>query len=60
MPTSTESFLYSLEQTVDVLRHQWAYSCEKAKTELDYSPRSLEEGLGEVLPWLKSLGLIKY
>ncbi|KAI8549889.1 hypothetical protein RHMOL_Rhmol06G0060200 [Rhododendron molle] len=46
--------------TVDVLRHQWAYSCEKAKTELDYSPRSLEEGLGEVLPWLKSLGLIKY
>ncbi|KAG5543438.1 hypothetical protein RHGRI_016239 [Rhododendron griersonianum] len=46
--------------TVDILRHQWAYSCEKAKTELDYSPRSLEEGLGEVLPWLKSLGLIKY
>ncbi|KAG5251284.1 hypothetical protein OIU77_025193 [Salix suchowensis] len=46
--------------TVHVLRHQWAYSCEKAKTELGYNPRSLEEGLKEVLPWLKSLGVIKY
>lgn len=46
--------------TVNVLRHQWAYSCDKAKKELDYDPRSLEEGLVEILPWLKSLGLIKY
>ncbi|PON79309.1 NAD(P)-binding domain containing protein [Trema orientale] len=46
--------------TVRVLRHQWAYSCEKAKLELDYNPRSLKEGLEEVLPWLKNLGLIKY
>lgn len=46
--------------TVYVLRHQWAYSCEKAKQELDYSPRSLKQGLEEVLPWLKNLGLIKY
>ncbi|GKV30425.1 hypothetical protein SLEP1_g39234 [Rubroshorea leprosula] len=46
--------------TVNVLRHQWAYSCDKAKLELDYRPRSLREGLEEVLPWLKSLGLIKY
>nr|AQY54368.1 dihydroflavonol-4-reductase [Salvia officinalis] len=45
---------------VDVLRHQWAYSCEKAKRELDYNPRSLKEGLSEMVPWLKSLGLIKY
>ncbi|KAI3465368.1 hypothetical protein Pfo_022031 [Paulownia fortunei] len=46
--------------TVNVLRHQWAYTCEKAKTELDYNPRSLKEGLTEMLPWLKNLGLIKY
>ncbi|KAK9112805.1 hypothetical protein Scep_020324 [Stephania cephalantha] len=46
--------------TVKVLRHQWAYSCEKAKVELGYSPRSLKDGMSEVLPWLKSLGLIKY
>lgn len=46
--------------TVYVLRHQWAYSCEKAKVELDYKPRTLKEGLAEVLPWLKTLGLIKY
>ncbi|WCJ35400.1 NAD(P)-binding Rossmann-fold superfamily protein [Euphorbia peplus] len=46
--------------TVRVLRHQWAYTCEKAKAELDYNPRGLQEGLKEVLPWLKSLGVIKY
>ncbi|XP_030460597.1 uncharacterized protein LOC115680897 [Syzygium oleosum] len=46
--------------TVQVLRHQWAYSCDKAKVELDYKPRSLREGVEEMLPWLKSLGLIKY
>ncbi|OWM80738.1 uncharacterized protein LOC116192269 [Punica granatum] len=46
--------------TVYVLRHQWAYSCEKAKAELGYSPRSLREGLEEMIPWLKSLGQIKY
>ncbi|CAI9115752.1 OLC1v1016744C1 [Oldenlandia corymbosa var. corymbosa] len=46
--------------TVQVLRHQWAYSCAKAKAELNYKPRSLEEGLTEMLPWLKQLKLIKY
>ncbi|KAJ6958809.1 hypothetical protein NC653_040435 [Populus alba x Populus x berolinensis] len=39
--------------TVHVLRHQWEYSCEKAKTELGYNPRSLEDGLKEVLPWFE-------
>lgn len=46
--------------TVHVLRHRWEYSCEKAKAELDYKPRSLREGLAEVLLWLKNLGLVKY
>ncbi|KAK3425485.1 hypothetical protein EUGRSUZ_F02362 [Eucalyptus grandis] len=46
--------------TVQVLRHQWAYSCDKAKVELDYKPRSLREGLEEMIPWLKNLGQIKY
>ncbi|KAK1425478.1 hypothetical protein QVD17_20830 [Tagetes erecta] len=45
---------------VSCYRHQWAYSCEKAKRELNYKPRSLTEGLEEVLPWLKNLGAIKY
>ena len=49
-----------LEQAVKVLKHQWAYSCEKAKVELDYNPRSLKDGLAEMLPWLKNLGLIKF
>ncbi|KAF3326500.1 vestitone reductase [Carex littledalei] len=46
--------------TVRVLRCQWAYSCEKARRELGYNPRSLEEGLNEMLSWLKSLKQIKY
>ncbi|KAH1244426.1 putative dihydroflavonol 4-reductase [Glycine max] len=46
--------------TVHVLRHRWEYSCDKAKRELDYRPRSLKDGLAEVLLWLKNLGLIRY
>ncbi|KAK7283305.1 hypothetical protein RIF29_12732 [Crotalaria pallida] len=46
--------------TVHALRHRWEYSCEKAKQELDYRPRSLREGLAEMLLWLKNLGLIRY
>ncbi|KAL6649352.1 hypothetical protein ACP70R_013576 [Stipagrostis hirtigluma subsp. patula] len=46
--------------TVHVLRHQWAYSCDKAKTELGYSPRNLTEGLSEVLLWLKDEKQIKF
>ncbi|KAB5568931.1 hypothetical protein DKX38_002724 [Salix brachista] len=46
--------------SVHVLRHQWEYSCEKARIELDYNPRSLKEGLGELLLWLKSSGAITY
>lgn len=56
----SDSILPFYEQTVHVLRHQWEYSCEKAKTELGYNPRGLEDGLKEVLPWLKSMGVIKY
>ncbi|XP_072991225.1 uncharacterized protein [Typha latifolia] len=46
--------------TVRVMSHQWSYSCDKAKNELGYSPRSLNEGLTEILSWLKSLKLIDY
>nr|GEX89553.1 NAD-dependent epimerase/dehydratase [Tanacetum cinerariifolium] len=42
---------------VDVLRHQWAYSCEKAKRELNYKPRSLTEGLEEYLLYLNLIGM---
>jgi NAD+-dependent farnesol dehydrogenase len=49
-----------LSQTVRVLRHQWAYSCDKAKMELGYTPRNLTEGLSEMLLWLKEEKLIKF
>ncbi|GJN08861.1 hypothetical protein PR202_ga26821 [Eleusine coracana subsp. coracana] len=45
---------------VRCLRHQWAYSCDKAKEELGYSPRSLSEGLSETLLWLQKEKLIKF
>ncbi|KAJ3673695.1 hypothetical protein LUZ60_005687 [Juncus effusus] len=45
---------------VRVLRCKWAYSCDKAKRELGYNPRSLNEGLTEMLSWLKSSKMIKY
>ncbi|WVZ55717.1 hypothetical protein U9M48_006342 [Paspalum notatum var. saurae] len=45
---------------VHCLRHQWAYSCDKAKKELGYNPRSLAEGLSETLMWLKNNNLIKF
>ncbi|CAL1404085.1 unnamed protein product [Linum trigynum] len=45
---------------VHVLRCQWAYSCEKAKRDLGYSPRGLKDGLLDVLPWLRSRELINY
>ncbi|KAG2542928.1 putative dihydroflavonol 4-reductase [Panicum virgatum] len=44
---------------VHVLRHQWSYSCDKAKMELG-SPRNLTEGLSEVLLWLKDEKQIKF
>ena len=47
-------------QGVECLRHQWAYSCDKAKRELGYSPRSLTEGLAETLLYLKNENLIKF
>jgi farnesol dehydrogenase len=33
----------------------WAYSCEKAKKELDYRPATLEEGIRKTCRWLDAL-----
>ncbi len=41
---------------VEVYRHDWAYSSKKAGAALDYRPRSLEQGLGESITWLKESG----
>ncbi|CAN1252812.1 Putative dihydroflavonol 4-reductase [Linum perenne] len=45
---------------VHAFRREWGYSCEKAKLDLGYNPRDLEDGLLNVLIWLKGLGLIDY
>ncbi|CAN1122323.1 hypothetical protein LINPERPRIM_LOCUS2669 [Linum perenne] len=45
---------------VHALRREWAYSCEKAKLHLGYNPRDLDDGLLDVLAWLKGMRLIEY
>jgi farnesol dehydrogenase len=50
----------STVQSVAILKHQWAYSSEKAERELGYKSRPLEQGLYELLSWLKATGRIKY
>jgi len=47
-------------QSVDILKHQWAYSSAKAERELGYKSRPFEDGLHELLEWLKAKDLIKY
>lgn len=41
---------------VEVYRHDWALDSSKAERELGYTWRSLEEGLGETVDWLKASG----
>ena len=41
---------------VEVYRHDWAYSSERARRELGYAPRPLAAGLGETIAWLRESG----
>ena len=41
---------------VEVYKHDWALSSQKAADAFGYAPRSLEQGLGETFEWLKSAG----
>ena len=45
-------------EVVDVFRHEWAYSSEKAKTELGYGFRPLSEGLNQTITWMKAENLV--
>ncbi|MEM9556995.1 MAG: NAD-dependent epimerase/dehydratase family protein [Acidobacteriota bacterium] len=38
---------------VEVYRHDWAYSSAHAMSALGYAPRTLEQGLGLTLDWLR-------
>jgi nucleoside-diphosphate-sugar epimerase len=40
--------------SVEIYRHSWTYSSEKAVRELGYSPRMLREGIERTLRWLQS------
>ncbi len=41
---------------VEVYRHDWAYASERARQELGYAPRTLAQGLGETIAWLRESG----
>ena len=41
---------------VEIYRHDWAYDSGRARRELGYAPRTLAEGLGETLAWLRARG----
>jgi farnesol dehydrogenase len=41
---------------VEIYRHDWAYSSERAERELGYAPRPFAQGLAETLAWLKESG----
>ena len=38
-----------------LMGHDWAYSCEKARRELGYAPRPIEESLGRAIEWHRAL-----
>ena len=38
-----------------LMGHDWAYSCEKARRELGYAPRPIEESLGRAIEWHREL-----
>jgi farnesol dehydrogenase len=41
---------------VEVYRHDWAYSSEKAKAQLGYRFRPLRKGMEGTLAWLRESG----
>jgi len=41
---------------VEIYRHDWAYRSDRAERELGYTWRTLEQGLGQTLAWLKESG----
>jgi nucleoside-diphosphate-sugar epimerase len=41
-------------KSVEIYRHSWTYSSEKAVREIGYKPRTLQEGLEQTLRWLRS------
>jgi len=41
---------------VEIYRHDWAYSSDRAREELGYAPRSLEEGMRLTLGWMARHG----
>jgi farnesol dehydrogenase len=48
----------ALPQTGRFLLNNWQFSSAKAKMELGYAPRSLQEGLDQTYRWMKTTGIV--
>jgi farnesol dehydrogenase len=46
-------------QVVNIYRHAWAYDSSLAIRELNYRIKPLQEGLAEMVQWLRSAGYVK-
>jgi len=44
------------EEVVEIYRHEWAYSSERAQRELGYAVTPLEEGIERTVAWLRRRG----
>jgi dihydroflavonol-4-reductase len=44
-----------LLESMRLMGHDWAYSCEKARRELGYAPRPIEESLRRSIEWHRAL-----
>lgn len=44
-----------LLESMRLMGHDWAYSCEKARRELGYAPRPIEESLRRAIEWHRAL-----
>lgn len=45
--------------TIEIFKHEWAYSSEKAKKELAYNCRSLAKGLALTVNWMRENDLLQ-
>lgn len=49
---------FNTRGTVQIFRHDWAYSSEKAAAQLDYAYRPLADGMRETVEWIQKRELV--
>lgn len=44
------------DQVVEIYRHEWAYSSDRARRDIGYRVTALEEGIARTVAWLREIG----